>query len=112
MRVGKRSRTFVVMVGTDRKRISLGKYPAISLQATRQRARDIILGFVPIQNPLEAPIPKVAVALFLDQTALETKSRTTHDYRRVLTRHFSLSSSLVSNPMAVATAPTLESCNE
>ena len=40
VRVGKRSKTFVVMVGTDRKRISLGKYPAISLQDARQCARD------------------------------------------------------------------------
>ncbi len=91
VRVGKRSKTFVVMLGKERKRLPLGKSPAVSLQDARQRARDILYGTAPLPAPQDAPaVPTAsdAVALFLDRHALDARPRTTKDYRRLLDKHF------------------------
>jgi len=90
VRVGKRSKTFVVVLGKQRKRISLGKYPRVSLKDARQRARDILHGVVPLPTPPPPPTsPTVsdAVALFLEKHGQKISERTIQDYRRVLHKH-------------------------
>src|SRR4051794_11855148 len=44
VRVGKTAKTFRLVIGTgaDRRRFTLGPYPALSLFAAREKARDII----------------------------------------------------------------------
>jgi len=44
VRVGKAAKTFQLVIGTgaNRKRFTIGTYPALSLAAARERARDII----------------------------------------------------------------------
>ena len=91
VRVGKRSKTFVVMLGKERKRLSLGKYPAVTLQDARQRARDLLYGTAPVppQEALPvAPTASDAVAHFLDRLSQTARARTTADYKRVLKKHF------------------------
>jgi hypothetical protein len=79
VRVGKRAKTFVVMLGRQRKRLSLGKYPSVSLQDARQRARDILYGTTlppTTRLPAAAPLVSEAVALFLERHAQNTRERT------------------------------------
>src|SRR4051812_39409245 len=49
VRVGLHSKTFVLMRGGERKRTSLGKYPATSLRAARSKALSIIDGSFALQ---------------------------------------------------------------
>ena len=43
VRVGKRTKTYVVMVGKHRKQISLGRYPTDKLKDERSKAKHILL---------------------------------------------------------------------
>jgi integrase len=91
VRVGKRSKTFVVMLGKERKRLTLGKYPSTKLQDARQQARDLIYGIQPptqVRPPAISPTASEAVAIFLERHAHNARTRTISDYKRVLQKHF------------------------
>lgn len=55
VRVGKRTKTFLVMHGRDRKRIAVGKYPDTPLQKARGRAKDLL------RSPIDRPVETVTV---------------------------------------------------
>ncbi len=91
VRVGKRTKTFVVMLGKERKRLSLGNFPDTKLQDARQKARDLLFGTTPLPQTEAAPtLPTVAdaVAVFLERHAQITRQRTMDDYKRLLEKHF------------------------
>ena len=86
IRVGKRSKTWMVMRGRNRERISIGKYGDLSLSEARAEAKRLLS---------TAPEPK-AVALtfakarerFIEENYRDTKPRTKAEADRLLKKHF------------------------
>ena len=94
------SKTFVAMFGHDRRRVTLGRYPVVSLAEARKEARRRIaehtLGRTPTTNTSFAD----ARARFLEAAARRNRPRTVYDYRRLLNRHFKFGTT----PLAAVTA--------
>ena len=69
VRVGARSKTFVIIQGKARKRTTIGRYPAISLSEARKRAA-VLLGDAP------PSMVKLSEALdtYLDQAQMRPAS--------------------------------------
>jgi len=86
IRVGKRSKTWTVMRGRNRERISIGKYGDLSLAEARAEAKRLLS---------TAPEPRV-VALtfakarerFIEENYRDTKPRTKTEVERLLKKHF------------------------
>jgi len=86
IRVGKRSKTWMVMRGRNRERISIGRYGDLSLAEARAEAKRLLS---------TAPEPK-AVALtfakarerFVEENYRDTKPRTKAEADRLLKTHF------------------------
>jgi len=82
------TKSFIVQLGADRRLITIGRYPLISLAKAREEAKYLLaertLGrFRPQSVPWDE-----ARELFLARCAQKNKSRTVKDYRRLLKRHF------------------------
>jgi integrase len=88
IRVGKRSRTFVIMKGQNRKRIPLGRYPEISLKHARDRAKVLLCSSQAPQSASAAPSVYFAVHQFLQAHAAKTRLGTQRQTTRILTRRF------------------------
>jgi integrase len=92
LRVSQRgAKSWVIMSGRDRKLTTLSRYPSVSLKDARSEAK----------KRLQDPKPKTgsvtfdeAVTLFLAVKEQRNKERTVKDYRRLLTKHFSLTTPL------------------
>jgi integrase len=83
VRVGSRSKTFIVMQGKARKRQTIGRYPAMKLQKARGHARLLL--------PSETgEIPAISLEHALEEylRSLSTRTRTATEYERLLKRHF------------------------
>jgi integrase len=82
----KGTKSFIVLVASGIRR-TIGRYPVISLAEARQEAKRILaektLGKVALPSISVAN----ALAGFLDESQKRLKSRTAHDYRRLLLRH-------------------------
>jgi integrase len=81
------ARSWVVMLGKERRRITIGKYPAVSLADARKHARTLIaeqtLGkFRPARTSFDAALKE-----FLAVCQAKNKPRTAKDYERLLTKH-------------------------
>lgn len=87
VRVGKRRRTFFVIIGGGRRQ-TIGSYPTVSLADARTAARRIIaekhLGRV---KPTHTAFDDAAKG-FLDYTASHAKPRTHQEYSRIIKRHY------------------------
>jgi integrase len=88
IRVGKSKRTWIVVRGKNRTKVSLGHYPAISLHDARRKA------LIALASP-DAPVERVAPLLFPDvlETYLEQQASTLrplslYQIKRTLRRHF------------------------
>lgn len=86
------SKSFVVLYGKDRRRKTLGKYPDLSLAEARLLAKQAQVEItLDEQNPKRS-LPKVSFAAardkFLKDCETRTKSKTVHEYRRLLNKHF------------------------
>ena len=83
------AKTFVVMHGKNRRRVSIGRYPTVSLAAARQKAKQILLDAT--LNPNKTPSPSYSVALerYLRLREPELKRSTFLEYKRLLETHFS-----------------------
>ena len=82
------SRTFIVMLGADRRRVTIGRYPTVSLAKARQLAKELLaeeaLGrFRPARTGFDD-----AKRTFLEDCARKNKPRTVKDYTWHLDRHF------------------------
>ncbi|WLB21919.1 site-specific integrase [Bradyrhizobium japonicum] len=82
------TKSFVVQLGADRRLITIGRYPLISLAKAREEAKRLLaertLGrFRPQSIPWDE-----ALELFLARCTQKNKPRTVKDYRRLLKRHF------------------------
>jgi integrase len=83
VRVGSRSKTFIVVTGKARKRQTLGRFPVLKLQEARDKARLFLSG----KRDTEHPSLTVADAVEEYLRALSIRPRTVADYERLLKRH-------------------------
>lgn len=82
------TKTFTLVLGVERRRITLGRYPALSLQADRKQAQRLIA-----EHMLTGAASKIkfeeALELFLNtHCKLRNKPRTAAGTERLLRRHF------------------------
>jgi integrase len=87
IRVGKRARTFVILNGPMRRRISLGRYPVVTLKEARLKAHAILGGTI-VPEQKDAPKALYVLDQFLEAHQRTTRSSTHREARRLLARHF------------------------
>lgn len=78
------AKSFIVQLGSQRKKVTLGRYPALSLKNARTKAVRLLSG--DILNVTAKP--SEAISDFLEHSERHNKPRTTKDYKRLLDRHF------------------------
>jgi hypothetical protein len=85
VRVGKHTKTWVVVRGRRRERLSFGKYPDLSLSAARTEAKRLLT-----QEPPTAPRISFhdARANFLNEHYRGKAGRTKAEAKRLLEKHF------------------------
>ena len=90
LRIGASSKTWTVVVGQERRRISLGHYPAMGLQAARQEAKRLILAASLARNQGNVASISFSAALhtFVEVGLLKVRAHTGKEYERVLRKHF------------------------
>ncbi len=90
VRVGARRKTFIVLVGEQRTRLSLGVYPSTTLAEARKAARLRLIEGVPAKQPNVAPtLFSEGLALYLSiHSKQRHRTRTAHENKRILERHF------------------------
>ena len=98
LRVGKRARTFIAVKDGGR-RVTIGRYPAMSLAAARKRAKGILLG---VYDKSLGTGYIDAVERYLKQMVTELRPRTHYEYGLIL-RRFSFTTTAVT-PSEVAGA--------
>lgn len=91
LRCSTKSKSFVVMYGERRRLKTLGRYPVLSLQEARARAKRFFVEyeagvFFRSENPTTF---MEARTQFLKDCERRNKPRTVADYRRLLMKHFS-----------------------
>ena len=85
VRVGKLRKTWTVMQGADRKRITVGHYPFMTLSDARREARRLLTHETE-KNPTIRF--QTAQSAFLDENYRTVKPRTKKEAERLLTKHF------------------------
>ena len=90
LRIGAESKTWTVMLGKDRRRVTIGRYPTIGLQAARAEARRLIIAAsVARSQPTITIIPfSVALEQFIDVQLPQNRRSTARERERVLRKHF------------------------
>lgn len=85
VRLYKSGPRFIVLIGKNRKSVTLGRYPDISLKDARKKALELLQ----VTDRLSAEV-SVSEALgdFLSHARAQNKPRTARDYERLLKRHF------------------------
>jgi hypothetical protein len=86
IRVGKHSRSWVIMRGRTRERVVIGHYPELALSAARLEAKKQLLS-VP-EKKVQSVSFESARAQFLDENYRDCAARTKHEASRHLTKHF------------------------
>jgi integrase len=84
IRVGKKRKTFVVMTGTDRKLISIGHYPTLSLANARREARKILAGVMPEPATDGVTFSEIRTQFISQHPGRESSKR---ELNRLLTKH-------------------------
>lgn len=76
---------FIVLIGNDRKSVTLGRYPDMSLKEARTRALELLK--VKDRRSTEIATSE-ALNDFFSHAEAHNKPRTASDYKRLLNRHF------------------------
>lgn len=87
VRVYKSGVSFIVMLGTNRKLRTLGRYPELSLREARQRALALLDDLRPQK---QQKLVSDALNAFFEHCATKNKPRTVRDYQRLLKSLYSL----------------------
>jgi integrase len=85
IRVGKNRRTWIVMRGADRQLITLGHYPAVSLQTARSEAKRLLATTQPDAARVSF---EEAYAAFKKTHIAAKKASTQKGYTHILERHY------------------------
>lgn len=83
VRCSAKSKSFIVMFGKDRRLITLGKYPELSLRAARLEAK-LVLAAKPRKQSLKGT--KETIAAFMSDAKDRLRQNTLREYRRHLDR--------------------------
>lgn len=83
------TKTFVVMHGKRRRRVSIGRYPVVSLSAARQKAKEILYNAAFNVEALPSPSFDTARERYLKLREPELRFSTFRAYKRLLHLHFS-----------------------
>ena len=75
------------MRGSDRRRISIGRYPLIGIAVAREQAKKLLAEATLRKNSAPAIAVESLLPLFLKASSLRNKPRTTQSYKRILVRH-------------------------
>ncbi len=81
VRCSAKSKAFIVMFGKERRLVTLGKYPAMSLRAARQEAK-LLLATKPKRKNLNGACE--AISVFLDEAGGRLRHNTLREYKRHL----------------------------
>src|ERR1017187_1836808 len=82
------TKTFTLMYGADRKRHTIGRYPAISLSDARSEAKRVLAARTLGQLSTPSISFSTAFSTYLETHCKTIRSRTAYDYERLLRRHF------------------------
>jgi integrase len=90
VRVGTKAKTFVVLLGTERQRVTLGRYPAMSLAKARQlsRERSAEQTLEPTPQPITIGFADALSRFFATHSRQNHKASTARENARILNRHF------------------------
>jgi integrase len=84
IRVGKNRKAWVITRGTERDRVTIGRYPSMSLAEARKEAKRLLT-----EEPAKGDKISFAEAYEGYKEAItQRKPRTQHDYKRHLDKHF------------------------
>lgn len=100
----KGGKSFFVMLGRDRKRIHLGKYPATPLKHAREKARALLLN--PAARPNGKTLAEAFDAFFQSAIQPNYKPRSASEARRTFARHMG---ALAERPVTSITTSDLSS---
>lgn len=85
------SKSFIVMQGEQRRRVTIGRYPVLSLADARAKAKrimaEITLGTY--EKPMRANTFEYYLEQFLESQRKKNRARTAAEYTRLLKTHFS-----------------------
>lgn len=82
------TKTFTLLYGTPRQRITIGRYPVISLSDARQRARELLAEYTLGKTRPKTISFNEAVSLFLAERAQRIRPSTLTGYTCILKKHF------------------------
>lgn len=86
VRVGLRTKTFIVMRGETRTRITVGSYPQMNLAAARREAKKLLVSTTP--PPINTKLEDLIELFFhVRCTPQNNKPSTIAEYRRIFKRH-------------------------
>lgn len=89
LRVGGQVKAWTVMLGEERRRVTIGRYPAMTLQDARAEARRLILSAAVVRrDDISIVTVSVAVEKFVDVHLSQKKASTAKEAERVLRKHF------------------------
>jgi integrase len=90
LRIGAEAKTWTVMVGKDRRRVTIGRYPTLTLQAARSEARRLILAAAVVRNDKTITVMPFCAALdkFIEVRLPQNRLTTARERERILRRHF------------------------
>jgi integrase len=82
------TKTFTLVYGVNRQRVTIGRYPIISLADARTEAKRVLAEHTLGRSRPQTIAWDEAVALFLEHCKEKNRDRTIRDYDRLLKRHF------------------------
>jgi integrase len=90
LRIGSEVKAWTVMVGKDRRRITIGRYPTMGLQAARLEAKRLILAASIARNQPQITVVPFSAALdeFVELRLTQNRPNTAKERERVLRKHF------------------------
>lgn len=90
LRLGAGAKTWTVMLGKDRRRITLGRYPLMGMQAARFEAKRLMLANAVVRNdPRITPVTFAeALKKFIEIRIPQKRLSTGKEYERILRKHF------------------------
>lgn len=93
LRAGPRRKTFLVLVGPKRRRVTIGHYPDWSLHKARRKAM-LILGSPPAPHMVTSMAFSDAVESFIAHQKKNNRPSTVRETERLLRRHYPFTGSL------------------
>jgi hypothetical protein len=90
VRVGRKAKTFILLLGTERRRVTLGRYPAMNLAQARQLCRERMAERTLGRNPPPTTIgfADALSRFFATHSRQKHKASTARENARLLNRHF------------------------